>query len=145
MQGGSFERNVSSRAHEAHKEMRADFLTDVFSSIFSLPRTEENPMWAHHIGPTTPRNSRERLFKSSWRQFGLLSGLDDKTMQECVSCMKVRRYCDCVDANFRVVSTYDIQKNFTGAIICQRCNHHQKWICWYNAVLPGHGHCTRRN
>ena len=98
MQGGTFKGNVSSRAHEGH----TDFLTDVFSGFFksagpqhfipenadsfsfSWPRNEENPMWVR-------RNSREKLFKSSWRQFGLLSCLDDKTMQECVSCMKVRR------------------------------------------------------
>jgi hypothetical protein len=47
-----------------------------------------------------PTQVELKLVKACWNQFGLFSCLDDKTMQECVSCMKVRFYCDCVDAYF---------------------------------------------
>jgi hypothetical protein len=109
MQGHTGSYNVSRRAHEAHEEKRTDFLTDVFSSFINLTRNEEAPIWEQ--GRTQDPNNRDRLFKSSWRQFGLLSCLDDETMQECVSCMKVRRCCDCVDAYFRVAkSKHDTQR-----------------------------------
>ena len=108
MHGSTFKGNVSSRAHKAHQELPTDFLTDVFSGFFSLTSNEENPMWAR-------RNSRERLFKSSWRQFGLLSCLDDKTMQECVSCMKVRR-CETVLSHIFVLQSMTFKE-------LHRCNH----------------------
>ena len=91
MQGCTGSYNGSRRAHEAHEEKRTDFLTDVFSSFINLTRNEEAPIWEQ--GRTQDPKNRDRLFKSSWRQFGLLSCLDDETMQECVSCMKVRRCC----------------------------------------------------
>ena len=93
-QGRTGSYDGSRRAHEPHQEKRTDFLTDVFSSFINLTRYAENPIWAP--GRTQDPNNRDRLFKSSWRQFGLLSCLDDETMQQCLSCMKVRRCCDCV-------------------------------------------------
>jgi hypothetical protein len=107
MQGCTGSYNGSRRAHEAHEEKRTDILTDVFSSFINLTRNEEAPIWEQ--GRTQDPKNRDRLFKSSWRQFGLLSCLDDETMQECVSCMKVKRCCDCVDAYFRVAKD-DIQR-----------------------------------
>jgi hypothetical protein len=115
MQGCTGSYNGSRRAHEAHEEKRTDFLTDVFSSFINLTRNEEAPIWEQ--GRTQDPNNRDRLFKSSWRQFGLLSCLDDETMQECVSCMKVRRCCDCVDAYFRVAKSNMTFKEL------HRCNH----------------------
>ena len=107
MQAGTGSCKVSKRSHEAHEEKGTDFLADVFSCFNQPTRFEETPIWEQ--GRTQDPNNRDRLFKSSWRQFGLFSCLDDETMQECVSCMKVGRCCDCVDAYFRVVK-YDVQR-----------------------------------
>jgi hypothetical protein len=116
MQARTGSYNVSRRAREAHEEKRTDFLTDVFSSFINLTRNEEAPIWEQ--GRTQDPNNRDRLFKSSWRLFGLFRALDDETMQECVSCMKVRRYSDAAATVLMhiFVLKYDFKE-------LHRCNH----------------------
>jgi hypothetical protein len=109
---------MQARTGSYNEENRTDLLADVFSGIVNMtcdisrsgePRSQSVPQ--------SP-NNRDRLFKSSWRQFGLLSCLDDETMQECISFMKVC-YNGCVDAYFRLqgILTFDY---FTGANISER-------------------------
>jgi hypothetical protein len=101
---------MQARTGSYNEENRTDLLANVFSGIVNMgcdvsrngePRTQSVPQ--------SP-NNRDRLFKSSWRQFGLLSCLDDETMQECISCMKVC-YFDCVEAycifTFAIILTLD--------------------------------------